>query len=373
SDQERGKLAQIVVKNLEGKKAVVIDASGNATFSGTLVANSLQINSQATISGTLFGEDASFSGQLMAKEITSETIDRLTQEIETSQADINEIQQLLSQIRNQPLPNPQNQTNLSQTLNFDELRVTNLRSQSAITDTLTVLDQTNLYRVTISHSLLAGRLLLEDNSIISLGSELKLSALSSINLFEDKVIIAKNGNITTQGEIIAQKGVKTNKIQPLSQEDDLEIRLTANETRARKLSIKNQLEEEVASIDASGSAFFKNLSLEKFTPATPSSVIIAASENFERNRLFAPAIETETASAGIGVIPVNQREVVIYNDNIKKDSLIYLTPSGNVQGQLSIAEKKDCANSNSYCRSYFRVINSIAEAQPVKFDWLIIN
>ena len=350
-----GALARLIIKGLEGKTAVVIDEAGNASFSGQIVADSLQINNDATVSGnlasnTLTTNEASISGKLIAGEIESSTI--------------NDIQTLLADIKNQPLPDPSNQTNLSNLTNFESITVTG---------------NSNLYNVSVSNSLLVGTTLIDQNSIISLASELKLSALSRINLFDGAVIIARDGTITTRGEIIAQGGIRTNEIRPINPNDDVSVVLNSNEIKNSKLKIRNSLGDEVASVDASGSAYFNNLSLNKYLTATDSAAIIAAPDNFEKNGLFAPAIETATASAGLGILPENSIEVIIYNDNVQKDSLIYLTPTSlSSPVSLTIGQKQDCQSSiiyypSSNCKSYFKVITNTPSVLPIKFNWLIIN
>jgi len=320
SSQEKGKLAQIILKNLEGKTAVTIDASGNASFSGTLFAQNI-ISNQGNLNNLTVNQDASISGKLIAKEVEAENI--------------NEIQRLLAEIKNQPLPDLNNQTNLSTTANLSNLTVTN---------------QTNLYNVSVSGSLLIGQTLLENNSILALASELKLSSLEKITLFDGAVNIAKDGTITTKGTLIAQGGIKTKRI--ILPEDN------------PQLTIENSKGDVLASIDASGSAYFKNIALEKFTPATPEAALIAAPENFAKNGIFAPAIEASASAAGVAIIPKNSQEVVIYSSSAKPTSLIYLTPKTHQPLSLSILEKKE---------GYFRVIRRELLDQDISFDWLIIN
>jgi hypothetical protein len=192
---------------------------------------------------------------------------------------------------------------------------------------------------------LVGTTMIDQNSIISLASELKLSALSTINLFDGAVMIAKDGTITTRGELIAEKGIRTNEIKPLT--DDGQV------------SIKN------LAID--------NLVIsDKYLNASDSAVI-AAPDNFEKNGIFAPAIETASASAGIGFLPENSSEIIIYNRYIKNDSLVYLTPTSDapVNSQLTVGQKEGCPSSN--CKPYFKVISNTPSTIPIKFNWLIVN
>jgi hypothetical protein len=323
----KGPLAKIIIKGLEGKTAVTIDAAGNASFSGQISSSSivsdlgnlgnLKVNKDATISGnlnanTLNATEASVSGKIIAKEIEAENI--------------NEIQRLLAEIKNQPLPDLNNQTNLANTTDL------NCGEQACLFTTITVTGQSNLYNVSVSGSLLVGQTFFENNSITTLASELKLSALDKITLFDGAVTIAKNGTITTKGEIIAQGGIKTSKITPLEKD----------------LSVLGNL------------SILGDLKLKKATD----SAVIAAKENFTKNGIFAPAIEASASAAGTGVIPKNSQEVVIYSSFAKPTSLIYLTPKTPQPISLSVFDKKD---------GFFQVIRNELLDQDITFDWLIIN
>ena len=46
-------IARLIIKGLEEKTVTTIDAEGNASFSGQIIADSLQINTDASIAGTL--------------------------------------------------------------------------------------------------------------------------------------------------------------------------------------------------------------------------------------------------------------------------------------------------------------------------------
>jgi hypothetical protein len=329
NDPNAGKLAKLVIKGLEGKTVTTLDAAGNASFSGQIIADSLQINNNASV-----------SGKLIAKEIESENINNLSSNVQDLGSNINDIQKLLADIKNQPVANPNYYQNLNsnvETQNFASLQA----------ESLTITGNSNLYNVSVSNSLLVGTTFIDQGSIISLASELKLSALAKINLFDGAVIIAKDGTITTQGEIIAKKGVRTNEIKGL--------------TDTSQVIITNPI--------------INNLSIsDKYLEATNSAAIIAAPDNFEKNGLFASAIETATASAGIGILPENTNgnpnEVVIYNNNIKKDSLVYLTPTSDYpsSNQLTVVQKEYTST-----KPYFKVVSATPSVTPIKFNWLIIN
>lgn len=315
---DAGKLAKLIIKGLEGKTVTTIDASGNASFSGQVIADSLTIKNDATVAGIL-----------NAKEVKSDNITAIQNLLDQTASDssklstsINDIQGLLADIQNQPLPNLANQTNL-----------TNL-----ITDNLTVTGNANLYNASISNSLLVGTTFIDQNSIVSLASELKLSSLSTVNLFDGAVIITKDGKITTSGEVIAQNGIRTNEIKPLTNDGQVSI----NNLTIDNLTINN---------------------------ISTNSAIIAASDNFTQNGIFAPAIETATASAGLGILPENSSEVVIYNSHISPSSLIYLTPTSSspINTQLTVVQKEITG------KQYFKVAIDSPVNQDIKFNWLIVN
>jgi len=336
-------------------------------------------------------ETATVSGKLIAGNVQAENIKILEEQVsslshqtnssnESYSQSINDIQKLLTDIKNQPMPDLTNQTNLANLTNLSDQSLAtpagtiadNCTEQACLFPTLTVTGTANLYTVSVSNSLLVGTTLFENNTIVSLASELKLTALEKINLFDGAVVIAKDGSITTRGELIAQGGIRTNEIRAVNDGENINIHLspnTPNSPNTPKLNISNQLDQTVASIDASGSAYCKALALEKFTPATPEAAIIAANDNFQKNGLFAPAFETATASAGLALLPENQSEVVIYNDNVKKDSLIYLTPT-TPTAPIALTVSTKVYDTD---KPYFRVSSPAPTSTPTNFNWLIIN
>ena len=109
----------------------------------------------------------------------------------------------------------------------------------------------------------------------------------------------------------------------------------------------------------------KQLQIDKYLDATSSSVIIAAADNFARNGIFTPAIQTQGQIAGVGMIPINEREIIIYNSSVKDNSLIYITPNSSVAGsQLTVTKKMP---------GYFVVTTDNINHLQLSFDWLIVN
>ena len=398
-DNLGGKLSKLIIKGLNNKNVVTIDSVGNATFSGTLAAK--QVNAdKAKIAqintDKLSGKEASLSGKLIAKEVEAENIKKIensvsqtksniqqlqdaysnekaatteTQKsIETLNNDVNEIQKLLADIQNDSSTNPQYYQNIDDNSNVASDGI----QQNTTLENLVVTGNSNLYALSVADSFSVGTISMRDNSIIALASKLELSALNEVSFFGGSVVIARNGNITTSGTLIAKGGIKTNKIESISPEDNITVKLNSKpqnpnnkQITNNKLQITNQLDKEVASINASGSAKFKDIALNKYMDATSSAAIIAADENFNKHGLYLPAIETGNTSAGVGRLPQKKGEVVIYNDNVNKDSLIYLTPTTyGFSGRLTVLQKEN---------GYFAVaVNQISNVDII-FDWLIVN
>ncbi|NTU46041.1 hypothetical protein HGA88_00245 [Candidatus Roizmanbacteria bacterium] len=404
SNSQTGALAKVIFKGLQGKTVTTIDAAGNintagdlsvknASISGSIVssvviANNVQAQT-ATIAGTLAAHEATIEGKLIAKEIQSENITNLQnqvssisnqtssslQSMEELSKQMNDVQKLLGDIKNQPLPSPAYYQNLSS----DSLASGSASLADASVVNLWATGSVNATQAVITDQLTVSQIIVHENSISSLTNELKLAALSQINLMNGAVIIAKDGTITSRGEIIAQGGVRTNEIKAISPDQDVSVVLGARtasgsgEMENAKLKVKDVLGTTVASIDASGSASFQNLSLNKYLAATSSASVLSAPDNFNKNGLNAPAIETDTQSAGIGIIPSGQPEVAIYNTSVTKDSLIYLTPVGENAPQLTVVQKEACTTKTPGCKPYFTVSVGNGIHSDVKFNWLIIH
>ncbi len=368
SSQDKNALSKLVITGLNNRTVASIDASGNATFSGTIAAKEASISgslaANQVTSNQFISNEASISGTLIAKEIHSENIKQLTTENRQLSTDINEIQQQLAQIKNTPLPDLTTQTNIANTTDLNNQQFNTITSNQ-----LTVTGNTNIFNLSIANSLVAGTLFLQNDRILSLSSDLKLSALERITMFDGAVVIAKNGTITTTGEIIAQAGVRTNAIKPLTEGEDIAIQLNSKlktlnpiQTANSKLKIVDSSGNETASIDASGSAEFNSIAFKQI--ATNSAFIADSGQRNENNEII-PAIKTNAESAGTSILPANTKEIIIYNDRVTENSLIYLTPVGkSVNSQLTVVKK---------AIGYFSVSIGSIQIQDLQFNWLIIN
>ena len=385
---DKGPLASVVIRGREGKKVAELDDRGNATFSGTIAASQTQTNELTADSistqsveaqnariQSLEATDATLSGRIIAKDIQSENITKLTSDTQSLYTNVNQIQSLLAGIQTQKLSDAQFYQNLGNSpLSFD------IDGNTTLSENLTVAGDTKLYNASVANSFTAGNIYIQDNSLLSLTWDLKLSALATITLFDGSVQIARDGTITTQGTLIAKGGVKTDRLEATAPDKDLNVVLgsstTVNEqsgeteTRTAKFTIQDTTGMEQASIDSSGSAQFKNLSLRTYSDP----VVLSPMDNFQKNGVFKAGIETTDQSAGAGVVPENEDEVVIYNSLIKQNSLVYLTPVNNIPDlQLTVISKNVCSPGVVGCKPSFTVSSGSLNHGALPFNWLIIN
>jgi len=115
-----------------------------------------------------------------------------------------------------------------------------------------------------------------------------------------------------------------------------------------------------------GQVTIKNLTINNLTidKISTNSAIIAAADNFAKNGIFAPAIEAATASAGLGILPADQSEVIIYNDRVTAYR------QGNA---LSLQQDLTLGEKSTGGKPYFKVVTNTPSMLPIKFNWLIIN
>jgi len=123
---------------------------------------------------------------------------------------------------------------------------------------------------------------------------------------------------------------------------------------AQLLAVFNEDGQQVASINASGSAQFKSL--------TTQNLIIAAASASSSGDINTSS--SSNATAGTTILPAYQTEIVIPNLNITPNTLVYLTP-------LS-----DTSNQVLYVKSKTDTEFTIAINQPISTDiefnyWLI--
>jgi hypothetical protein len=314
-----------------------------ATISGTLTADTVEAKNISDLAARI-AEAVKKTGEL-ASSTTSQT-----QTTADNAAKINEIQKSLNEIATSSpsIPPPQNGTDNSQLLGP-------VASANLLVSNLTATETTNLFDVNIG------------GTIRALTDTLNLSALSSISFMDKAVTIAKNGDIVTQGLLRAEKGVQTNEISSLSDTDNVSVNLGVQGA----LFVKQGANRVSASISSQGKASFDSLSLS--SESTPSA-ILASSDNLRQNGLFAPGIESEESSVGVGSIPSGEREVVVYTNKLTQGAKVFLTPLSSDGPIPTLAATNTCSDQDALgCKSYFIVQTASDVTNDTSFNWLVIQ
>jgi hypothetical protein len=391
-EAEESKFGKLLVQNEQGETVASIDNSGNASFGGLLEATAVT-SDQLSVTG-----DATVGGTLYAQEIVTEkgTFGDLLARVESLE---NQKTQSVSEPENQTPSENQTAGNsdLSDTLASSDLSETPSSSESSdlaesseswilsdpsddilltldimITGNLTALGTTSLADTSVAGQLMVDATIIIDKDGIQTlpGSTLKLQAYGwgGIDMLGGKVVIDTDGNVLITGELTAGRINTGGLILNESLASDEEATASGF---GKLLAVINREGKEVASIDASGSAFFAQLGIEADYTATQSGAIIAAAQNYYENGYLAPAIKTN-ATAGIGILPAYESEVMIYNPQVTGESLVYVTATTNTENKVLYVKAKKATISPTEPGWFIIALNE-SIAQDVQFNWWIIG
>jgi hypothetical protein len=368
----------IKAESIESKSIESNSIKSDAILTTDLTANNIS------------GKDASFSGTLTADSIDSASIRELRERLEKVALEqsgvgidsdllassVEEIQAYIYDLENDPTLIGNNAfQRIEDQISMDSGTVESINGNSiplVTAEKLFVTQQASATSLAVTDTFMAGDILIQQDKVLSLNHELRLSALETVNILDGAVVISRDGTITAKGEVIAQKGVRTNSLKSIDDHSDITVELGTNNNNALLIQ-SAESGKDVASIDSSGSAKFADLSLEKFTDGSSLATIIAAPDNYQENGIFAPAIKTNAATTGNAMIPAYNDELVIYNEKVTKDSLIYITATSQTKNKLLyVAEKVGCEN-EQICIPYFRVALDGSINNDVGFNWWIVN
>ncbi|PIS15036.1 hypothetical protein COT63_02075 [Candidatus Shapirobacteria bacterium CG09_land_8_20_14_0_10_38_17] len=236
---------------------------------------------------------------------------------------------------------------------------------------------TSLGNTSIAGQLSIGSLIIADNSLDTLGDTLYIQklAMAGLDILSGKITVDVDGNVFIAAHLTAGGGITTSEIKPMgggdlainlenkilnqvqddgggvqdpSGDQGSEFRVQEESTQGKtgfgKLLVKGIGGETVASVDASGSAKFKEIATDLLkinadNEATQLGAIIASAENLEKIGIQAPGIKTN-ATAGMATLPASETEIIIYNDKITDQSLVYLTPTSDTGNKILYVKAK---------------------------------
>ena len=162
--------------------------------------------------------------------------------------------------------------------------------------------------------------------------ELQSSASQPLLLMAGLVTIDTQGNVDIAGSLAVQHNLSvggTLSAKSLTLSADSE-NLTGF---GKLLSFVNSLGDEVASISATGSARFKDVTAEVFAVKNDPTATQSAS--------LAGIVFETNATAGTARITSGNKELIIRNPKISADSLIFVTPTSSTASVLYIKEQLD--------------------------------
>jgi len=329
-------------------------------------------------------------GDLTMKQPNNETISQSPSLPANWEASLNS---LASRLENMETATASGAWTSSTNLAYDsQIMVGSLDTDLAMVNTfLGVLGTASIVNAEITNSLtVQDSLSLNQNSISTLSDTLYLqpNGLGKVDILAGAVTIESNGNLTVNGDLYLKGSLYSYSIHSDTLETktatvsgslfanlintkgkDITIELSPNNgtlehwnsaSQSAKLAIKNN-GQEVAFIDASGSARFKAINTSKlYLPYTYNTIDNSIDASVTANELNQSA-----DSIGMGTIKAGETELLVQAPAVSKDSLIFLTPTTTTLTPLAVSSKEITKG--------FTVSIALPENENVSFNWWIIN
>ncbi|QQG41614.1 MAG: hypothetical protein HYV90_05680 [Candidatus Woesebacteria bacterium] len=274
---------KFAIQDVTGAEMAAIDSFGNATFSGTVNSQQLAVNSEATISGTLFADN-----------IKSKSLD--------------EIQTLLTKVQS-------DQNLLKDSQSWNTHTATNSGTLAGISASdLYITNQAAINSLSVSNSIAVGSDLIfgsSVNSINTLSSPLEIQnlAMAPVEIMAGLVRIDTHGNVDIAGNLFV-----------------------AGEVRSKTgFKVQDSNSNNVASIDAEGIGNFNSVSATQF--------VIAAGVDATNSSTINGVITTN-ATAGSATIASGITEITIKNPKVTDYTLIYVTPTSSTNNNVLYVKSK---------------------------------
>jgi len=335
---------KISTKELISPKANIDQLTATtATISGTLVTSDIQTTSittdnlvanEATVStlyaDNIISKEGSF-GDLMAQKVGAvrDELKKLITDNEASSSAITgtSIASLTS--------------NWSMNIASDSAKIEgdlSISNNLVIGAKLLVNGDTQLANAFITGTFSAGEVSIKDNFIQTTNTALYIqpSNTGSIHMMGDTLVIAENGEVQINGNLAVSGSLFANLI-------------TASEIQTQKLT--------AAEINS-----------DQVKIATDSAQTIIADPGFAALATSSANL-TSNATAGTASLPAGKTEIVINNNKITSNSMVYITPVGSTKNQVPYIKAKVISASESY----FTIALDNPLDQDIEINWWIIN
>jgi len=345
SDSANPTYGKLSIKGEEAKEVASIDASGNATFSGTLESEEVKTND--LYAGKIYADEivarsGNFAEISSASQsaITREEIEEMLREAEENLANLNS--------------QDENLLTSTNSANINELVLENL----FVTDTAAVSSLSVSDSMTLGNDLVFQTSTSEDsqilaNTIDTLSAPLQIQslAMAPLEIMAGKFRIETNGNVFIDGNVFIAGNVEAQKLTLKPNEEYQESGF------GNILDIQGVSGDTVASINTSGSANFNEISTNK--------LIIAGGEATTSASTLEGLVTQTNATAGKAILPTNTNQITIRNPKITNYSLVYVTPTSSTLNNVLYVKSKG--------NGFFTVGFSDPIPLDVEFNWWIID
>ena len=212
---------------------------------------------------------------------------------------------------------------------------------------LAVSGDTQLSNAFISGTFTAGEIAIQDNYLETANTALYIqpSNTGSVHIMGDTLVIAENGNVEITGNLKVSGSLMANLI-------------TADEIQANKLTATE-------------------INSNEIKIATDSAQIIVAESGFGAIATSSAKL-TSNATAGTATLPVGKTEIVITNNKLTTNSMVYLTPVGSTNNQVPYIKTKMIYSETELLadpslQNYFTIALDNYLDKNIDINWWIIN
>ncbi|MBI2007219.1 MAG: hypothetical protein HYS83_00725 [Candidatus Blackburnbacteria bacterium] len=224
-------------------------------------------------------------------------------------------------------------------------------------------------------------LTLSQDSISVLGGTLKLAGSEGVDIMNGALMVDATGDVQVRGNLTVGGTLKASRFSP-NDNGDLVFDLN-NESGIMNngsdplipnskfgiLLVKGVQGDIVASVDASGSAEFKQLT-------TPRLVIASAQKEATESASVVLGETTSNATAGKATLQAGFAELKINNPNVTENTLVYVTPVSSTSNKVLYVKSKaaqEVLPDGTEQQGYFTVAVDSPVWTDIEFNWWIIE
>ncbi len=223
---------------------------------------------------------------------------------------------------------------------------------------LTVNGDTQLGNAFITGTFTTGEIAIKENFIETTNTALYLqpSNTGSVHIMGDTLVIADNGEVQINGDLKISGSLIANLI-------------TANEIQTDKLTTNELNSNQLTS---------NELTSDKLNIATDSASQIIIAESGFGYLATSSAQLVSNATAGTSVLPADKTELIIKNNKLTQNSIVYLTPVGSTNNQVVYLKEKMVYSetelqNNPDLQNYFIIALDQYLDKDITINWWIIN